>query len=145
MDRRLQAGLAVGLVAGLTAIAFVLVGRSPKHEIDPTSVTLLGTANPTGTNATFLVRGAGCPVPRGTKDGNGHKVKSPAQRVHRPSVQYTAHTVDVGFKVEDPGRWRCTGDDPGVRYTVYFPVALAGRQLRDSDHSPPQQFPVAAE
>jgi hypothetical protein len=121
------------------------VGRSARHDIDPTSVTLLGTPNPTGTHATFLVRGAGCPVPPGTKDGNGHKVKSPSQRVRHPAVQYTAHTVDVGFKVEDPGRWRCTGDDPGVRYTVYFPIALAGRQLRDSDRRPPQPFPVAPE
>ncbi|HEX3611644.1 MAG TPA: hypothetical protein VHU88_08165 [Sporichthyaceae bacterium] len=142
MDRRLQAGLAAATVAGLTAVVAVVVAHSPRHEIDPTSVVQLGTVDQGAIQATFLVRGAGCPVPDGTKDKAGRTVKQPEQRVHRPAVQYTSHTVDVGFKVEDPGSYRCTSVDPGVAYALTFPVALAGRTMRDSDHSPPTPFPI---
>jgi hypothetical protein len=143
MDLRLQAGLAAATVAGLTAVVAVVVARSPSHDIDPTSVILLGRPDPGDIHATFLVRGAGCPVPPGTKDRSGHSVEQPDERVHHPAVQYTAHTVDVGFRVEDPGPWACTGLDPGVQYTVTFPFAPSGRTFRDSDHSPPTPFPVS--
>jgi hypothetical protein len=142
MDRRLQAGLACVGVAGLTAAVAVLTANSPTPPtIDPTSVTLVG-INAEQIEATFVVRGAGCPAPPGTKDRSGRIVKSPTQRVKHPSVQYTAHTVDVGFRVEDPGPWRCTGPDPGVLYWLVLPLSLGDRTLRNADQNPPQPFPL---
>jgi hypothetical protein len=139
MNRWLQAGLACAATAGGTAIVAVVLGRTPTNTINPTSVTLVGMTGQM--QAAFVVRGAGCPVPPGTKDREGHAVKSPAERVKPPTMLYTKNAVDLRFQVVNPGQWRCTGEDPGVRYLVAFPISPVGRTLLDADHDPPRAFP----
>ncbi|HEX3827198.1 MAG TPA: hypothetical protein VHV82_07995 [Sporichthyaceae bacterium] len=140
MHRRLQAALSGAAAAGGTAVVAVVIGRTPSNTINPTSVSLLGMTGQM--QATFVVRGAGCPVPPGTKDREGHPVQSPAERVIPPTMLYTKDAVDLHFQVTNPGRWRCTGEDPGVSYLVTFPISPVGRTLLDADHQPPQPFPL---
>jgi|GEM_PF-3670930 len=141
MGRGLRAALEAGGVLVLTAVvAFVVAHRHPSYLIAPTAVTLLGSPDPEAQLVTFVVRGAGCPAPPEARDRGGHRIKSPAERVKQPTLQYTAHTIDVHFRVEDPGKWRCHGYEPGVPYTVRLPFPLSGRQLRDASFSPPRPF-----
>jgi hypothetical protein len=142
MDRRVQAALACAAAAGGTAIVAMLTAHSPtRPTVDPTSVTVLAV---TDLNITFLVRGAGCPAPPGAKDARGRRVKSPVERIRSPTIEYTDRGVEVGFRVEDPGQWLCTGPDPGVRYYLVLPIALSGSPLLDADQKPPQPFPTEA-
>jgi hypothetical protein len=142
VDHRLRAGLEGGAVVVLTIIVATIVAHLQDHLIDPTSVTVVGPPGPGDDSVTFVVRGAGCPAPPDARDRGGHHIKSPAKRVNRPDLQYTTNTVNVHFHIQDPGKWRCTGDDPGVRYQVHLIVPIGDRVLRDGDRKPPQPMAV---
>jgi len=118
------------------------VSRWTDRLIDPTSVTVVGPPGPTDDRIEFVVRGAGCPAPPDARDRHGDHIKSPVKRVKNPDLQYNEHSVDVHFHIEDPGKWACTGDDPGVHYKLTLLVPLSDRVLRDADRKPPQPMAV---
>jgi hypothetical protein len=137
-DRWLRAARDGCIVIVLTVAALSYqASRESAERLLPADVVLTAPVVPGTDQLQLLIRGAGCELP---EDQQGHDYTSPHDRVKRTYTQFDddARTITVTVKVAEPGKFACTGEDPGVPWTITLPAPVGDRKILDGTRNPPE-------
>lgn len=138
MDARvLRAARDATIVVAVTAGAVFWQAHQESGEaLRPADVTITAPVGPGTDQLQFLVRGAGCDQ----EDTSPRDYRRPKERVKAPLLQYDADSITITYQVEDPGRYACTGEDPGVPKTVTLRLPVGDHTILDGTKNPPAPF-----
>lgn len=137
MDRRLRAARDCAIVVALTVGAVLWEdSRGSEFELLPADVTLTAPVGRGTDQLQFLIRGAGCDQ----ADTSARDYREPKDRIRSPVLQYEKDSIVITYQVEDPGRYACAGEDPGVPRTITLTLPLGDRTILDGTKNPPAPF-----